>query len=70
MNPPENPSAFPQGEFSGEHDGMTLRDYFAAAALTALSFSSHTDNPEYWKGVGKSCYQAADALLAERGKKE
>ena len=30
---PENPSAFPALHLNG-HEGMTLRDYFAAQALT------------------------------------
>jgi hypothetical protein len=49
------------------HPGMTLRDYFAAQALQSMHIpNSWSDNPEYWKGVAKSAYVCADAMLAER----
>ena len=63
-------AAFPgpvQAEQSVDiHEGMTLRDYFAAAAL-----------PEsmQWKGTDKAAevarmaYQIADAMLKRRGEK-
>jgi hypothetical protein len=44
--------------------GMTLRDYFAAAALQATQ-----ENPDGWTSNEKCaawCYQMADAMLAER----
>lgn len=48
--------------------GMTLRDYFAAAALTG-SLSSDT---EEWNCApvarAQSCYKLADAMLAQRAK--
>lgn len=63
-----NPSAFPQsltgetGAFVG-CEGMTLRDYFAAAALTGLLASSTGDQPE---NFAKGAYLMADAMLAAR----
>ncbi len=42
--------------------GMSLRDYFAAAALAFLDRSS---NPA---GIAESAYTLADAMLAERTK--
>lgn len=42
--------------------GMSLRDYFAAAALTG---SREDISPEE---ISKSCYKIADAMLAERVK--
>ena len=60
--------------------GMTLRDYFTAAALTGLLASS--DNPtcrsgtpegiererrEYAEGMATSALRYADAMLAARG---
>lgn len=47
--------------------GMTLRDYFAAAALHTMKLAnSWSDNPLYWEGVAKSAYVCADAMLAAR----
>ena len=45
-----------------EAKDMTLRDYFAAAALQAVG---HGDSDEK---VARYCYQLADAMLAERAK--
>jgi len=44
--------------------GMTLRDYFAAAALKGL-LSLHWQYPEE---MAKNVYQFADAMLKEREK--
>lgn len=64
--PPEPPTvlrAFP-GVLS---QGMTLRDYFAAAALTGLVASPHMTE---WSPANEatSAYQLADAMMLERGK--
>lgn len=72
---PENPPAFPRplgvshggvGEHqyvNDEQDGMTLRDYFAAAALTGMvSFLGDV-------GAGNTAtfaYEYADAMLKAR----
>ena len=49
------------------YDGMTLRDYFAAAALQGL-----TKNPNnHWGSRAEAAedfYKLADAMLAEREK--
>jgi hypothetical protein len=51
--------------------GMTLRDYFAAAALRG-----YMANPEFCMGhdsprnVAANCYDYADAMLAARDGKE
>jgi len=68
--------AFPVADLSkAQAPGMTLRDYFAAAALTGLlaepdhrSCSSGAD-VETWRadvraGDAVWCYQMADAMLA------
>ena len=49
--------------------GMTLRDYFAAAALQGL-LSSMKPN-QLWCGedVAVTCYRTADAMLKARGTK-
>jgi hypothetical protein len=43
--------------------GMTLRDYFAAAALTGWLATDTTPTP---KSTAKACYNYADAMLAAR----
>lgn len=65
----ENPPAFPCQEmretaFSGQsfiehYSGMTLRDYFAAAALQGLCARGERD-------VALKAYYYADAMLKER----
>ncbi len=47
--------------------GMTLRDYFAAAALQGLLACPNHDAPSWGDFIGQS-YQLADAMLAERAK--
>ena len=42
------------------YPGMTLRDYFAAAALQGIFASGRSGN---W---AKQCYTTADEMLAER----
>lgn len=52
-----------------DQGGMTLRDYFAAAALTGIIASPACSkaNPT-WKNVAAKAYAQADAMLAERAK--
>lgn len=72
---PENPPAFPSGKsektgFENSHplhEGMTLRDYFAAKAMQGMV------SPEYADGVAcsrehvaESAYAIADAMLSAR----
>ena len=62
----------PAGQLSQTLPGMTLRDYFAAAALTGiLSYpggegngSAYTNNTP--AGVAESAYCYADAMIAAR----
>ena len=51
--------AFPQGGLPGAPTGMTLRDYFAAAALTGLLANSFHD------GVHKPLSHATNLEMAE-----
>lgn len=76
--PNDGGSAFPNegGDFSGLHadPGMTLRDYFAAQALTGMMANPDTFKNEKAGGaelrarLTGSCYAIADAMLAERSK--
>lgn len=52
------------------HKGMTLRDYFAAKALTMVSAGNeHTDMVGWdYRHFAEYAYRMADAMLAERTK--
>jgi hypothetical protein len=66
INPkPINPSAFPIPDGS-LGDGMSLRDYFAAAALTGLLANPEFEDTAH--DTAKIAYQQADAMLLERAK--
>ena len=64
-----NESAFPSGDHRGyePESGMTLRDYFAAAALTGLMEQSGVLHD---KEIAKWAYQFADAMLRARESQE
>jgi len=55
--------AFPSHGSMGEvtHDGMTLRDYFAAKAMQTLA-EKHSHEGD----VSRNAYKIADAMLKER----
>lgn len=68
---PENPLAFPQNEFSyniQKAEGMTLRDYFAAKAMSEvpLKISQRYVSDSDYDEWAKKCYKRADALLKQR----
>lgn len=52
--------------------GMTLRDYFAAQAITAAARAedraSTSISPATYAGIAARCYFMADAMLLERNK--
>lgn len=58
---PEMP-AFPRTYSHEGHNGMTLRDYFAAKVMTQLM--DHTTKPEI---TARDAYAMADAMLRARG---
>lgn len=66
--------AFPlhdRGQGGYVDGGMTLRDYFAAAALTGfVAANQSVDTPECRPQTAAAviCYALADAMLAARGK--
>ena len=65
--PTEN--AHQSGPITWHHEGMTLRDYFAAKAMQALITSRHTDYENGWydeKMVATSAYNLADSMLKKR----
>ena len=73
--------AFPVTLLSGErygqhneHDGMTLRDYFAAKAMQTLlsrdhiEYASRNMGSEPMKDLPRAAWAWADAMLAARAK--
>ena len=53
-----------------EIPGMSLRDYFAAAAITGVMNDLQVTQDEYQnEDVAKACYEIVNAMIAERGKK-
>lgn len=71
MSAPFNPSAFPSpgvmihsmGTQQGAYEGMSLRDYFAAAVLATLGYQGSVSKPYE---VALYCYGVADAMLERR----
>lgn len=49
-----------------QEPGMTLRDYFAAAALQGITARTHINSD--MRGWAELAYKHADAMLAERNK--
>jgi hypothetical protein len=63
--------AFPNTEPNGDtaHEGMTLRDYFAAQAMTLVANDYHLDGSLINNaGLALQCYEIADAMIAARAK--
>jgi hypothetical protein len=48
------------------HDGMTLRDYFAAKALLVFYEDLDGDESMHPDSIAHWCYLMADAMLKER----
>ena len=71
MKTPSNDgaAAFPSDNFGQPPQvGMTLRDYFAGQALAGILASANFGNVKDW--IGGKAYEAADAMLAARERKE
>jgi hypothetical protein len=67
-----NPPAFPSGNEvtlgdlrSSGHSGMTLRDYFAAKAMSGMMVDVEQPVCAY---IAKQSYAMADAMLIQRNK--
>ena len=60
-----NPQAFPTHPDGAHiHDGMTLRDYFAAKAMQAMMVDGIHENAFPWAAA--QAYKMADAMLKAR----
>jgi hypothetical protein len=69
---PDNPPAFPCAAENGHQSGMTLRDWFAGQALANPDLSTRTDSDALTaeQRTAVRAYRYADAMLAERAKKD
>jgi hypothetical protein len=70
---PAFPSAFIGDANIHAHDGMTLRDYFAAKAMASLVTKQETaqawkQDGDYGTYVAELSYGMADAMIAARNK--
>ena len=67
---PASTSYGPNGEWSPPYNvGMTLRDYFAAAALQGF-LAGNPDADCGFEGYAHDAYKTADAVLKKRGENE
>jgi hypothetical protein len=48
------------------HEGMTLRDYFAAKAMLGMISADYSIDPKYVPDIAASAYVLADAMLKAR----
>jgi len=62
----ERPKEEGMSKEDGGPAGMTLRDYFAAAALPALIATDDADPPLIWCVLAGHAYEVADAMLKAR----
>lgn len=66
-----NPPAFPndgRNQLGDDYQGMTLRDYFAAAALQGLLAGRSALMEPKW--YSQEASELADAMIAEREKRD
>jgi hypothetical protein len=70
-----NEPAFPRPHSEPPHyaqEGMTLRDYFAAKAMTITEFHrcTYADGTRIRDDQAEWCYEVADAMIRARGRTE
>lgn len=65
-NKPKNPNAFPADTISETYSGMSLRDYFAAAAMQGLTAKYGETRQVSYDFRAKESYRIADAMLKAR----
>jgi hypothetical protein len=67
----DNPNAFPTNDITPCHPGMTLRDWFAGQALSALAgmqIGHGLSSEEIARVVSEGAFMLADAMLTERNR--
>lgn len=63
--PAEEDTEYPSAVVTTKHQGMTLRDYFAAKAMQGLLLDDNGDfSDPNW--MAETAYAYADAMLKER----
>lgn len=73
--PDDGGPAFPvlgkmsDGEPYAQHEGMTLRDWFAGQALAGMLAHPTTNPGMTWDVYAEEAYYMADAMLKARGPK-
>lgn len=75
---PAFPTVARDGNWQPHHDGMTLRDYFAAKALNGFLSDAQTmaalreawGNTNIALRLSEACYEWADAMLKARDMKK
>ena len=63
-------TAFPIQSYTCAEKGMTMRDYFAAAAMQAFCSTLgdvSPNSPPYWSVLAGDAYVMADAMMKARG---
>jgi hypothetical protein len=70
---PEQLAVTPTGDTYSGHEGMTLRDYFAAQALPGFLSTCEREpggatSSLDASAIARASYELADAMLAERAK--
>lgn len=67
--PPPKTFAFPlvRGQSMTVQTGMTLRDYFAAKAMAALTPTYRVGSDSAYREVATEAYRIADAMMEKRG---
>lgn len=68
-----NDPAFPRDHASDGHNGMDLRDYFAAKAMQGMlagHFACY-GHDNYWRrdAIAEEAYEVAEAMMAEKLKR-
>lgn len=59
--------AFPRDWAHAGHNGMSLRDYFAAKAMAAIIVGNNADVSSLMLGAARDAYAVADYMLKARG---
>ena len=65
----KNEPAFPRDHAHDGHNGMTLRDYFAAKAMQKfLSTVGWNSDQKWFDEIAVGAYRMADAMLKEKAR--
>ena len=66
----DNPKAFPRESYgASDQSGMSLRDWFAGQALAGIADTAKLKMSDDYSACARFAYAFADAMLAEREKR-